>query len=78
MKKCIAFMPNGHAVHSWRPCPTTALRGRVFCRRHERTVAGIVLGICINDIPDPEIAFHQGRRRKPSLEELPVAGGKPS
>ena len=78
MKKCIAFMPNGPAVHSWRPCPTAARRGRVFCRRHERAVAGILLGVCVNDYPDPEIEFRDQRHCKPSLEEMPVVSRKPS
>lgn len=73
IKPCIAFESQGRSVHVWRPCGRPARRDSVFCRLHERLIAGVMLGICVHDTPDGV------QHREPrSLMDLPSASKVPS
>ena len=82
MKPCIAYVSTGEAPDAWRPCHNPVRRGCVFCRHHEKAIAGIMIGLCAHDYPDPiqemrEQAREQ-RNSRESLARMPVAGRKPS
>ena len=78
MKKCIAFVPGGPEPQTWRQCRSAIKPGFVFCRNHERVLAGIVLGICVYDYPDEAAQVCRAARDKAALARLPVAARKPS
>ena len=78
MKKCIAFVPAGPEPQSWRQCRSSAKPGCVFCRQHERLIAGVFLGVCVYDHSDDATQIHNAARDKAALARLPVAARKPS
>ena len=73
MKRCLACVVAGHSANAWRPCRAAAKKDGVFCVQHERVIGGVILGICVNDVPDG-VQW----RRKPSLADMPVTGKVPS
>jgi hypothetical protein len=70
---CVAFVSASRSASAWRPCGKRAKRDGFFCQRHERQIAGVILGICVNGAPD-----RQQDRKYANLFDLPVASKVPS
>jgi hypothetical protein len=75
MKNCLAFVGDAQSPHAWRPCRGKASADSVFCRRHERMLEGVVLGICVYEFPD---GVMDRAGHKWLLADMPVASRVPS
>jgi hypothetical protein len=53
MKNCPAFSAQLGSRSAWKPCARPAIPGSQFCAQHTEAAAGIMLGICVQDLLQP-------------------------
>ena len=52
MPRCLAFVRSRICKHAWARCTRRAPAGSRFCRSHESTVSGVILGLWVSGFPE--------------------------